>query len=143
MGSSIKTIEKFDIPLMRTAELWGEQSKCNRRKVGAVIAKESRIISTGYNGTPSGFFPDECEENGITKPIVIHAEANAILFAAKNGISTKDCTLYVTLSPCIECAKMILQSGIKRLVYKEDYKDLSGIMLLKNYIEVQKLEDLT
>jgi dCMP deaminase len=187
--------EKIDSIMIQTAELWSQMSKCKRKKVGAVIAKDERIISIGYNGLPSGYEPDVCEkierkiicnhchkeinefmvendqifcpvcnvkigsvekigegiekytgdfdvkENTITNSNVIHAEANAILFCARNGIPTKNCTLYVTMSPCIECTKMIIQAGIKRVVYKEDYRNSDGIELLKNTgIEVIKIK---
>ena len=127
--------------LMETAKVWAKESHCKRNQVGAVITKESRIISTGYNDMPSGM-ENICEENGISKKEVIHAEANAILFAAKNGISTKGSTLYLTLSPCIECAKMIIQAGIKEVVYLTEYRDISGIELLKKCnISIQKYKE--
>ena len=107
-----------------------QESHCERRQVGAIIARENRIISTGYNGTPVGL-DNKCEDTqGTTKRSVIHAEANAILFAAKHGVALEGTTLYVTTSPCIECAKMIVQSGIKRVWYSEAYKDTTGLDLL-------------
>ena len=176
-------MKKYDKAMMQTALIWAEQSYCQRAKVGAVIAKEGRIISIGYNGTPSGLenkcekevdkemrskccnakvyelddaiYCSECNKEigfiditlGDVKryvgdfnivPViktdhsrVIHAEANAILFAAKKGIATNNCTLYVTLSPCSECAKMIIQAGIKRVVYLKSYRILNSLDLLK------------
>ena len=105
-------------------------SHCNRRKVGCIISKEGRIISTGYNGMPKGFL-NPCEEDNITKQEVIHAEANAILFSAKHGVSTKGATLYVTTAPCIECSKMIIQSGIAEVIYQDKYNNTTGIDLLR------------
>ena len=179
--------KKIDKIMLETAKLWSKMSKCKRSQVGAVIAKDERIISIGYNGLPSKFEPDSCENEStkifcnfckkeitkfitlkneeifcpfckrklgklesvdgnlkkysgeftvikkcITNPQVIHAEANAILFCAKNGISTKGCTLYVTMSPCIECAKMIIQAGIKRVVFENQYRKDEGIKLLQS-----------
>ena len=108
-------MKKFDRSYLRMAQIWAENSYCKRRKVGALLVKNNMIISDGYNGTPSGF-ENICEdENGITKPYVLHAEANAITKVAKSGNSSEDATLYVTASPCIECAKLIIQAGIKRV----------------------------
>lgn len=112
------------------ARIWAENSYCKRRKVGALIVKDDSIISDGYNGTPSGF-ENECECGGKTKPYVLHAEANAITKLAKDTRSSLGATLYVTMSPCIECAKLIIQAGIKRVVYDEEYRDTSGIDLLR------------
>ena len=110
---------------------WGELSHCQRKKVGAIIVKNNMIISDGFNGTPSGF-DNNCEDsNGDTNWYVLHAEANAILKVAKSTNSCKDATLYLTLSPCKECAKLIHQSGIKRLVYLKKYKDTTGIEFLE------------
>jgi len=210
-------MKKCDIPLLKSAQIWAEESHCNRLKVGAVIAKENRIISIGYNGTPQGltknvlekcnicnngiynkkscfkcdgigyikqevpdndceieiykclkcnekFMPEdiiidgkykrcpkcneiiEIEKNKYyqvfieTNPNVIHAEMNAILFAAKQGISTFGATMYVTYSPCINCAKHILQAGIKRVVYIDEYRKTDGIELLKSMIDVQQIK---
>lgn len=187
-------MSKYDKTFLKMAYIWAEESYCKRRKVGAMIAKDSRPISGGYNGTVSGTencceedFGTEsdietrtlteldlvedfvleakqyCEEFGLiyvdskeiddkiilkyrrprirTKPSVVHAEANAIAYAAKEGISTKDCTLYVTLSPCINCANLIIQSGIKRVVYNESYRDMSGVEhLIANGVQVEKKE---
>ena len=113
------------------AQVWGELSYCKRRKVGALIVKEKMIISDGYNGTPSGF-ENVCEdENHYTKWYVLHAEANAILKVASSTQSTKGATLYITLSPCKECSKLIHQAGIKIVVYATQYKDVYGIELLE------------
>ena len=123
--------EILDKRYMRMAEIWAENSYCNRRKVGALIVKDKMIISDGYNGTPAGF-ENICEDdNGITKPYVLHAEANAITKIARSSNSSEGATLYVTASPCIECAKLIIQSGIKRVVYAEKYRLEDGLELLK------------
>ncbi len=125
------------------ASIWAENSYCQRRQVGALIVKEKMIISDGYNGTPSGF-ENICEdENNITKPYVLHAEANAITKIARSSNSSMDATLYVTASPCIECAKLIIQSGIKRVVYSEKYRLDEGIKLLERAnIEVVYIENI-
>ncbi len=121
----------LDKRYLRMARIWAENSYCKRRQVGALIVKEKMIISDGYNGTPSGF-ENVCEdENNITKPYVLHAEANAITKVAQSNNSSKDATLYVTASPCIECAKLIIQAGIKRVVYGEKYRLEDGINLLR------------
>ncbi|MDL2262605.1 dCMP deaminase family protein [Bacteroidales bacterium OttesenSCG-928-I21] len=121
----------LDIRYMRMARIWAENSYCKRRQVGALLVKDKMIISDGYNGTPSGF-ENICEdENEITKPYVLHAEANAITKVAKSNNSSEGATLYVTASPCIECAKLIIQSGIKRVVYGESYRLPDGINLLE------------
>ena len=113
------------------AGVWARNSYCKRRQVGALIVKDRMIISDGYNGTPSGF-ENICEdETGVTKPYVLHAEANAISKVAQSGNSSKDATLYVTASPCMECAKLIIQSGIKRVVYGEKYRIMDGVELLE------------
>lgn len=113
------------------AQVWAENSYCNRRKVGALIVKDKMIISDGYNGTPSGF-ENVCEdEEGHTKPYVLHAEANAITKVAKSNNSSNGATLYVTAAPCMECAKLIIQSGIRRVVYVESYRLSDGIELLE------------
>ena len=125
---------------MRMAVIWAENSYCQRRKVGALIVKENMIISDGYNGTPSGF-ENVCEdENNMTKPYVLHAEANAITKIARSSNSSEGATLYVTASPCIECAKLIIQAGIKRVVYAEKYRLEDGIELLRRAgVEVEFL----
>ena len=123
--------KKYDDAYLRMAMVWGELSYCKRRKVGALIVKDKMIISDGYNGTPSGF-ENVCEdENHYTKWYVLHAEANAILKVASSTQSTKGATLYITLSPCKECSKLIHQSGIKRVVYSKKYKDDSGLAFLE------------
>ncbi len=133
---------QFDKRYMQMAQIWAQNSYCNRRKVGALIVRDNMIISDGYNGTPSGF-PNQCEdENNKSFPYVLHAEANAITKIARSNNSSQDATLYVTSSPCIECAKLIIQSGIKRVVYGEPYRLSNGIDLLKqasitvDYIEI-------
>lgn len=125
-----KQIE-LDKRYIRMAHIWAENSYCQRLKVGALIVKNNMIISDGYNGTPAGF-ENICEdENNKTKPYVLHAEANAITKIARSGNSSEDATLYVTAAPCIECAKLIIQAGIKRVVYFEKYRLDDGIDLLK------------
>ena len=126
----IEKKELLDGRYIRMARIWAENSYCERRKVGALIVKDGSIISDGYNGTPSGF-ENECECGGKTKPYVLHAEANAITKLARDTRSSAGATLYVTMSPCIECAKLIIQAGIKRVVYDERYRDTSGIDLLR------------
>ena len=121
----------LDKRYLRMARIWAENSYCKRRQVGALIVKDKMIISDGYNGTPSGFENNCEEEDNTTKPYVLHAEANAITKMACSNNSSKDSTLYVTASPCIECAKLIIQSGIKRLVYSEKYRLDDGIKLLE------------
>lgn len=121
----------LDKRYMRMAFIWAENSYCQRRKVGALLVKNKMIISDGYNGTPSGF-ENICEdENDKTKPYVLHAEANAITKVARSGNSSENATLYVTSSPCIECAKLIIQAGIKRVVYADAYRLSDGIELLQ------------
>ena len=132
---------KFDCSYIEMASIWANNSYCKRRQVGALIVKDRMIISDGYNGTPSGF-ENICEdETGATKPYVLHAEANAISKVAKSGNSSEGATMYVTASPCLECAKLIIQAGIKRVVYKDEYRLTDGIDLLKRAgIEVVKLD---
>ena len=131
METSEHKQEILDKRYMRMAIIWAENSYCTRRKVGALIVKDKMIISDGYNGTPSGF-ENICEdENGLTKPYVLHAEANAITKIARSNNSSKGATMYVTASPCIECAKLIIQAGIKRVVYAEKYRLEDGLNLLK------------
>ena len=123
--------DKLDRRYLRMARIWAENSYCQRRQVGALVVKDKMIISDGYNGTPSGF-ENVCEdENGVTKPYVLHAEANAITKLARSGNNSDGSTLYVTASPCIECAKLIIQAGIKRVVYGEQYRLEDGINLLR------------
>lgn len=121
----------LDLRYLRMAAIWAENSYCIRRKVGALVVKEKMIISDGYNGTPSGF-ENICEdESGVTKPYVLHAEANAITKLARSGNNSDQATLYVTASPCIECSKLIIQAGIRRVVYAEQYRLSDGIDLLR------------
>lgn len=123
--------EALDMRYMRMAQIWAENSYCERRKVGALIVKNKMIISDGYNGTPSGF-ENICEdEHQLTKPYVLHAEANAITKIARSNNSSEGSTLYVTASPCIECAKLIIQAGIKRVIYGERYRLEEGLKLLE------------
>ena len=128
----------LDRRYIRMATIWAENSYCTRRQVGALIVKNQRIISDGYNGTPAGF-ENICEdENNVTKPYVLHAEANAITKIARSNNSSEGATLYVTASPCIECAKLIIQAGIKRVVYSEKYRLEDELELLrKANIEVE------
>ena len=132
---------KFDERYLEMAAVWAKNSYCKRRQVGALIVKDRMIISDGYNGTPSGF-ENICEdESGVTKPYVLHAEANAISKVAKSGNSSQGATLYVTASPCIECSKLIIQAGIKRVVYKDEYRLTDGIDLLRRAgVEVEKID---
>ncbi len=124
--------QKFlDQRYLKMAAIWSENSYCVRRKVGALLVKDKMIISDGYNGTPSGF-ENVCEDDdNITKPYVLHAEANAITKVAKSNNSSENATLYVTSSPCLECAKLIIQAGIKRVVYSEEYRKTDGLQLLR------------
>lgn len=133
-------MSKHDIQYLKIAQIWAENSYAKRLKVGAIIVKDNTIIADGYNGTPRGF-ENECEdENGNTKQYVLHAEANAITKLAQSNNSSKDATIYTLVSPCIECSKLIIQSGIKRVVYAEDYRLPEGIDLLKKAgIEVDKI----
>lgn len=122
---------QLDKRYLRMASIWAENSYCVRRQVGALLVKDKMIISDGYNGTPSGF-ENICEDdNNTTKPYVLHAEANAITKVAKSGNSSENATLYITASPCIECAKLIIQAGIVRVVYSEEYHSSEGVQLLK------------
>ena len=131
----------LDIRYLRMARIWAENSYCERRKVGAIVVKDKMIISDGYNGTPEGF-ENVCEDsNHITKPYVLHAEANAITKLARSSNNSEGATLYVTASPCIECSKLIIQSRIKRVVYGEKYRLEDGINLLKRAgVDVEYLE---
>jgi len=120
----------LDIRYMRMAQIWAENSYCKRRQVGALLVKDKMIISDGYNGTPSGFENDCEDENNKSKPYVLHAEANALTKVARSHNSSDGATLYVTTSPCVECSKLIIQSGISRVVYSEQYHIMDGIDLL-------------
>ena len=139
--------EILDKRYIRMANIWAENSYCERRKVGALIVKDKMIISDGYNGTPSGF-ENVCEdEHNLTKPYVLHAEANAITKIARSNNSSDGATMYVTASPCIECSKLIIQAGIKRVVYSEKYRLEDGVELLKRagieviYIPLEEEEE--
>ena len=134
-------MQKFDQSYLDMATVWARNSYCKRRQVGALLVKDRMIISDGYNGTPSGF-ENICEdESGATKPYVLHAEANAISKVAKSGNSSEGATLYVTASPCLDCAKLIIQSGIRRVVYRDEYRLTDGIDLLRRAgIEVEKVD---
>lgn len=136
-----KKQEQFDKSYLRMALVWSANSYCKRRKVGAILVKDRMIISDGFNGTPSGF-ENICEdEEGKTKPYVLHAEANAISKVAKSGNNSSGATLYVTDAPCMECSKLIIQAGIKRVVYMIEYRVRDGIELLQRAgIEVTKYE---
>lgn len=138
--------QKLDSRYLRMARIWAENSYCQRRQVGALVVKDKMIISDGYNGTPSGF-ENVCEDDGnVTKPYVLHAEANAITKLARSHNNSDGATIYITASPCIECAKLIIQSGIRRVVYGEKYRLTDGIDLLKRagvevvYMEVKYKE---
>ena len=130
-GDEVEKQLLLDRRYMRMAFIWSENSYCKRRQVGAILVKDKMIISDGYNGTPSGF-ENVCEdENNVTKPYVLHAEANAITKVARSNNSSEGATLYVTSSPCIECAKLIIQAGIKKVVYADSYRLSDGVELLK------------
>ena len=139
--SNIEKQLKLDERYLRMASIWAENSYCTRRQVGALLVKDKMIISDGYNGTPSGF-ENVCEdENNKTKPYVLHAEANAITKVAKSNNSSEGATLYVTSSPCIECSKPIIQAGIKRVVFLEQYHMNDGVELLERAkVEVVKVD---
>ena len=130
MESSDKQL-KLDMGYLKMARVWAENSYCQRRQVGALVVKDKMIISDGYNGTPSGF-ENVCEDdNNVTKPYVLHAEANAITKLARSNNNSDGATIYITASPCIECAKLIIQAGIRRVVYGEQYRLTDGIDLLR------------
>ena len=135
--------QKLDLRYLRMAQIWAENSYCIRRKVGALVVKDKMIISDGYNGTPSGF-ENVCEDdNNVTKPYVLHAEANAITKLARSTNSGEGATLYVTASPCIECSKLIIQAGIRRVVYGEKYRLDDGIKLLNRAgVETEFIGDI-
>ena len=135
--------QKLDIRYLRMAKIWAENSYCKRRQVGALVVKDQMIISDGYNGTPSGF-DNVCEENNVTLPYVLHAEANAITKLARSSNNSDGATLYVTDAPCIECSKLIIQAGIKRVVYARNYRLDDGIRLLNQAnieVEYKNIED--
>ena len=134
---------RYDRAYLRLAKEWAKLSHCNRKQVGAIIVKDATIIADGYNGTPTGF-ENECEdENGETKWYVLHAEANAILKVARSSNKANGATLYLTNSPCKDCSKLVLQAGIKRLVYIDQYKDSSGLDFLKKAgLELKQITDI-
>ena len=139
----LRKLNKYDKAYLRIAKEWSLLSYCKRRQVGAIIVRDRMIISDGYNGTPSGF--ENCceDDDGLTNWYVLHAEANAILKVARSTQTCEGATLYITMSPCKECSKLIHQSGIKRVVYHEGYKDTSGIdFLLKAGVSVELIEEL-
>ena len=130
-SSATEKKEALDRRYLRMARIWAENSYCRRRQVGAIIVKDKMIISDGYNGTPVGF-ENVCEnEDGLTKPYVLHAEANAITKVARSNNSSEGATMYITASPCLECAKLIIQSGMRRVVFSELYRITDGIDLLE------------
>ncbi len=140
---TVEKQNKYDKAYLKIAKEWAQLSYCQRKKVGAIIVKDRMIISDGYNGTPSGF--ENCceDENNLTKWYVLHAEANAILKVARSTQTCEGATLYITLSPCKECSKLIHQSGITRVVYHDDYKDVSGVDFLKRAgVQVDFIPDL-
>ena len=146
MNTAEQKQQLLDQRYIRMARIWAENSYCQRRKVGALVVKEKMIISDGYNGTPSGF-ENVCEdEYNVTKPYVLHAEANAITKLARSNNSSDGATMYITASPCIECAKLIIQAGIKRVVYGENYRLDEGIKLLQRagietiYIDLNNIQ---
>ena len=141
MNNTDKIQLELDKRYIRMANIWAENSYCQRRKVGCLVVRGNMIISDGYNGTPSGF-ENVCEDdNNVTKPYVLHAEANAITKIARSGNCSEGATMYVTASPCIECAKLIIQSGIRRVVYSEKYRLEDGLELLRRAgIEVSYME---
>lgn len=126
----METTSLLDKRYLRMAMIWAENSYCKRRQVGALIVKDKMIISDGYNGTPSGF-ENVCEEDNVTKPYVLHAEANAITKIARSSNNADGSTLYVTDEPCIECSKLIIQSGIRRVIYAREYRLHDGVALLE------------
>lgn len=141
MGYQEEKQRQLDSRYMRMARIWAENSYCVRRKVGALIVKDKMIISDGYNGTPSGF-ENVCEEDGVTKPYVLHAEANAITKVAKSANNCDGATLYITAAPCIECSKLIIQAGIRRVVYADAYRSDEGLALLRRVgIDVAQVEE--
>lgn len=141
MGYQEEKQRQFDLRYLQMARVWAENSYCVRRKVGALLVKDKMIISDGYNGTPAGF-ENNCEDaEGVTRPYVLHAEANAITKVAKSGNSSSGATLYVTAAPCLECAKLIIQAGVRRVVYRDEYRLTDGIDLLRTAgVEVEQVD---
>jgi dCMP deaminase len=144
MNQSNEKETQLDKRYLRMAMIWAENSYCQRRKVGAILVKDRMIISDGYNGTPAGF-ENVCEdESGVTKPYVLHAEANAITKVARSNNSSDGSTLYVTASPCVECAKLIIQAGIRRVVFHELYRLSDGIDLLTRAgVEIVHIDEIS
>ncbi len=143
MRTSKEKQQQFDLSYIQMARIWGKNSYCKRRQVGALLVKDRMIISDGYNGTPAGFENDCEDENGDSKPYVLHAEANAITKVAKSSNSSEGATLYITDSPCLDCAKLIIQAGITRVVYEDEYRITDGIKLLERAgIEIVKISDI-
>ncbi len=139
----LRKLNKYDKAYLRIAKEWSQLSYCKRKQVGAIIVRDRMIISDGYNGTPSGF--ENCceDEAGLTNWYVLHAEANAILKVARSTQTCDGATLYITLSPCQECSKLIHQSGIKRVVYQHGYRDTTGVdFLAQAGVMVEQIEDL-
>ena len=134
-------MNKFDQSYIEMAAVWARNSYCKRRQVGALLVKDRMIISDGYNGTPAGF-ENNCEDaDGVTRPYVLHAEANAITKVAKSGNSSSGAKLYVTAAPCLECAKLIIQAGVRRVVYRDEYRLTDGIDLLRTAgVEVEQVD---
>ena len=139
INKTLTKTKRVDGVFINIAKEIGTLSHCQRAKVGAVLVNNGNIISFGYNGTPSGL-DNKCEDRDVTKPNVIHAEMAAILKAARSGYAVEGATLYLTLSPCKECAKLILQSGVNKVVYLEEYRDDAGIRFLKDFIGIYKYE---
>jgi dCMP deaminase len=135
--------ERYDRAYLRMATEWASLSHCRRKQVGALLVRDNMIISDGYNGTPSGFSNDCEDNNGDTHWYVLHAEANAIMKVARSTNNARESTLYITLSPCKECCKLILQAGIRRLVYVNEYKDSTGIDFLKSAgVDIVRISDI-
>jgi len=143
MQKDIAKQERYDRAYLKMAIEWAKLSHCTRKKVGALLVRDNMIISDGYNGTPSGF-ANSCEDEvGDTHWYVLHAEANAIMKVAKSTNNARESTLYITLSPCKECCKLILQAGIRRLVYVNEYKDITGIDFLKSAgVDIVRISDI-
>jgi dCMP deaminase len=141
--SNFSKQERYDRAYLKMAVEWAALSHCTRKKVGALLVRDNMIISDGYNGTPSGF-PNPCEDvNGDTHWYVLHAEANAILKIARSANDAKGSTLYITLSPCKECCKLILQAGVRRMVYINEYKDITGLEFLRSAeLEIVQIPDI-
>ena len=141
MEANSEKQHQFDIRYLQMARIWATNSYCKRRQVGALIVKDRMVISDGYNGTPSGFENEWEDDNDTTKPYVLHAEANAITKVAKSNNSSEGATLYITASPCMECAKLIIQAGIIRVVYSDKYRNVEGIELLERAnIKVEQID---